>query len=299
LKNANKFLKKSMVALLVFCSIAAGTTGHLLGDNAQAQSIDLLRATERDIVDVDGERGKIAPDLEESMKVAQELNSPDELQRVIIQLSDSAPDMRDAVSREVMSVKMIGTGGRYRKSYKNLGLVSAELPLSRIRELEADPDIAYISPDRPVESLAGHVYITTGAQDGSTDIPSLTCVNGTGVGIAILDSGIDTSHELTKTTNDHPGVIYSRDFTGQATTQDRYGHGTHVASLTAGRNDVASGAYTGIAWQANLLNLRVLNDTGTGSASYAIAAIDWCITNKSSYNIRVINMSLGAQAKDS
>src|SRR5262249_1362032 len=81
-------------------------------------------------------------------------------------------------------------------------------------------------------------------------------------------------------------------------TQDRYGHGTFVASLVAGRGDVANGAYEGVAPGSSLLNLRVLDEDGTGTASSTIAAIDWCVVNKNTYNIRVMNLSLGTVAKD-
>jgi serine protease AprX len=97
----------------------------------------------------------------------------------------------------------------------------------------------------------------------------------------------------------HPGVVFSKDFTGQGTTADNYGHGTHVATMVAGADTFVSGDYTGIAPGASLLNLRVLDDNGQGSASNIIAAIDWCVTNKATYNIRVINMSLGGVAKNS
>ena len=89
------------------------------------------------------------------------------------------------------------------------------------------------------------------------------------------------------------------DFTGEGRTDDPYGHGTHVASIAAGNNHVANGAYTGIAPGAKIINVRVLNSLGAGSTSNAIAGIDWCIANKAAYNIRVMNMSFGATAVDS
>jgi subtilisin family serine protease len=59
------------------------------------------------------------------------------------------------------------------------------------------------------------------------------------------------------------------------------------------------GAYNGIAPAARLINVRVLNSLGQGRSSDAIAGIDWCISNKAIYNIRVINLSLGTTAVDS
>jgi subtilisin family serine protease len=75
--------------------------------------------------------------------------------------------------------------------------------------------------------------------------------------------------------------------------------GTHVASIAAGNNHVDNGKYTGIAPEAKIINVRVLNSVGAGSMSNAIAGIDWCIANKSLYNIRVLNMSFGSVAVDS
>src|SRR6185503_17592041 len=57
--------------------------------------------------------------------------------------------------------------------------------------------------------------------------------------------------------------------------------------------------YTGIAPEANLINVRVLNSVGSGTASNTIAGIDWCIANKAVYNIRILNLSLGTTAVDS
>src|SRR5205814_4772575 len=60
-----------------------------------------------------------------------------------------------------------------------------------------------------------------------------------------------------------------------------------------------NGAYTGIAPAANLISVRVLNSQGQGSVSAAIAGINWCIANKATYNIRVLNHSLDTTAVES
>jgi subtilisin family serine protease len=67
----------------------------------------------------------------------------------------------------------------------------------------------------------------------------------------------------------------------------------------AGGDRVGASAYRGIAPAARLISLRVLDDNGVGTESSIIAALDWCIANKDAYNIRVINLSLGAVAADS
>lgn len=266
-------------------------------------------------------KSKIAPDLEQQADDLFYGRQSDQLQRVIIQLKSDSPlnelpgsalteaEQKAVFNREVSSNKektgilisdLSRMNGTVKNSYNNLGLVSAELPLSRIRELMLDENIAYISPD--VQTAAtGHLQNTTGTFQ-IRNLVSGTVYDGKGVGVAVLDSGIDVSHQLTKTFSGHPGVLYSKDFTGQGTTSDSFGHGSHVVTMVAGdatSGPNSDGRYDGVAPGVNIINLRVLNSNGVGLASSVIAAIDWAITNKTTYNIRVLTMSLGTVAKDS
>ncbi|MBI2131143.1 S8 family serine peptidase, partial [Candidatus Woesearchaeota archaeon] len=67
-------------------------------------------------------------------------------------------------------------------------------------------------------------------------------------------------------------------------------HGTHVAGIVASTND----PYTGIAPEANIVAIKVLNSAGSGTTANVINGIDWCVNNASKFNISVISMSLGA-----
>ncbi|MBI3652129.1 MAG: S8 family serine peptidase [Acidobacteria bacterium] len=194
--------------------------------------------------------------------------------------------------------KIKGLGGKLKRSFSALGMVAADMPLARLAELSADPAIDYISPDRAVASASnGHLE----TEEGALNIRALvqgTTVDGRGIGVAILDSGIDQNHNLLKPSTGHAGVVYRKDFTGTGTVNDPYGHGTHVASIVAGSATVGNGAYRGIAPNASLLDLTVLDQNGQGTTCNVMAAINWCITNKAAYNIRVINLSLGTSPKD-
>src|SRR6476646_1931816 len=93
-------------------------------------------------------------------------------------------------------------------------------------------------------------------------------------------------------------IVYSESFIpGDPSTNDAYGHGTHVAGILAENgHDSQSGyptQYVGVAPNANIINLRVLDANGSGTDSQVIAAIQRAIQLKSTYNIRVINLSLG------
>src|SRR5215213_9914168 len=124
-------------------------------------------------------------------------------------------------------------------------------------------------------------------------------LDGTGVGIAILDSGIDTAHAAFLNRSNGVRVLYSEDFTGEGRTDDPYGHGTHVAALAAGNGRISNAQYVGIASNANIINLRVLNSEGIGTTAWVLRALDWVASNRATYNVRVVNMSLGMPAIDS
>lgn len=109
-------------------------------------------------------------------------------------------------------------------------------------------------------------------------------VEGEGITIAILDTGIDNNHA------DLQNVIAEQDFTGEGTDDD-HGHGTHVASIAAGSGEISGGANKGVAPKANLMDIKVLNRFGTGQVSDTIAGIQYAIVNGAD----IISMSLGAE----
>jgi len=113
---------------------------------------------------------------------------------------------------------------------------------------------------------------------------------GAGEVIAIIDTGIDASHEDL----DEGKVIGWKDFVnGKTTPYDDHGHGTHCASIAAGTGEASNGKYTGVAPEASLVGVKVLNSQGSGTESDVIAGIQWCVDNKDVYGIDIISMSLG------
>jgi serine protease AprX len=197
-----------------------------------------------------------------------------------------------------------GSGGNIRKSYRNLNAAVVEMPAKAIEALASRKDIKFASLDASTR-VAGHLEATTGTDqargywNSSNGGGAFRTLDGSGIGIAILDSGIDPNHHAFQSSTGGSRIIQNLDFTGEGRTDDPYGHGTHVASAAAGNAHVANGAYTGIAPEANIINVRVLGSQGQGAISDALAGIDWCISNKDAYNIRVLNMSFGAITFDS
>ena len=190
------------------------------------------------------------------------------------------------------------TGSNIRK----LGLFQTRivtLPAQAALTLASRSDVAYVSLSREARPM-GHLSITTGAdQVRATTNSTSSSLDGSGIGIAIVDSGIDTNHRSFLDPSNSVRVVYSEDFTGEGRTDDPYGHGTHVASLAAGNGRISHAQYIGIAPNANLINLRVLNSQGVGSTAQVLRALDWVAANRTTYNIRVVNLSLGMPAVDS
>ncbi|MFJ2097297.1 S8 family serine peptidase [Streptomyces anulatus] len=109
--------------------------------------------------------------------------------------------------------------------------------------------------------------------------------DGTGVTVAVLDTGIDDTHP------DLAGRITgARNFTDSPTTQDAFGHGTHVASTVAGTGAASQGSRKGVAPGAKLLIGKVLGDNGIGSLSSVLDGMEWAASSGAD----VVNMSLGS-----
>src|SRR6266436_7508351 len=196
-----------------------------------------------------------------------------------------------------------------------LGAMKVELPVNAIEALAKSRAANYISPNVKLESF-GHVTATTGTDQIRSQSCGLLCTNtydGSSVGSAVLDSGVDTAHAAFGGTGLLAGarVTFSKDFTTEGNnTTDPYGHGTHVASSAGGVSTASGNSYQGIAYNTNIISLRVLNTQGTGTTAALLSAMNWMLSpvdptkavsstnplNKDKYNIRVANMSLGAAA---
>jgi subtilisin family serine protease len=159
--------------------------------------------------------------------------------------------------------------------------------------LERDPDILSVVPDRVVEKLGKPTGdgATTAAQAVPSGVmrigaqPEGVASTGSGIGVAIVDSGIDLDHaDLT---------VAAACFTAYAACQDDDGHGTHVAGIVAAKNNDID--VVGVAPAVILYAVKVLNQRGRGTDSTIMAGLDWIAEQATvvSPPIRVVNMSLG------
>jgi serine protease AprX len=167
----------------------------------------------------------------------------------------------------------------------------------RIADLANLPNVAFVTLDRPVAAA-----LDFGAATTSANIEWNYGFNGAGIGVGVIDSGIYPHGDL-KGADFNSRIVYRQSFTSAAAA-DAFGHGTHVAGIV-GSNGWASTSrpnvrpYRGVAPRANLIDLQVLDQNGQGNDSGVIAAIHRAIELKDTYNIRVINLSLGRPVYES
>ncbi|MGQ9617736.1 MAG: S8 family serine peptidase [Candidatus Aminicenantia bacterium] len=182
-------------------------------------------------------------------------------------------------------------------TYDNIKAFAGKLKKVQIDELKNLSFIKQVEPDLEVKAFMSTASNYYGATKARTDFGvtgnmdgSETTYSKNDVVVAVIDTGIYNNHvDL-----DGGKVIAWKDYVnGKTYPYDDNGHGTHVSGIIAGTGE-GNSSYRGVAPGAALIGLKVLNASGSGSTSNIIAAVDWCITYRNTYNIKVINMSLGS-----
>lgn len=188
-------------------------------------------------------------------------------------------------------------------AYEIIDAIAMKVPTTTIDDIAQLSFVDKIWPDLEV-----HAMLDTSVSDiGAKYVWDTYGYDGSGITIAIIDTGIDASHVALDDLDDDPGtwdpkVIAFKDFVNglddldSSDGMDAYddnGHGTHVAGIAAGTG-APDYLYIGVAPGANLVGVKVLDSSGSGTLSDVIAGIEWVVQNKDTYNIKVINLSLGA-----
>jgi serine protease AprX len=184
--------------------------------------------------------------------------------------------------------KLRHRGRRVSSRFVLLDAVAARVRVEDLASLEADPDVIRISADTRV---IGHAVTSdAGAAAAITSAAALGSAGsgwtGAGVGIAVIDSGLKRNGDFTR--------LEFYDFTARARdADDEYGHGTHISGLIGSKGTLSKGAYAGVAPNARIVSLRVLDSRGQGFTSDVIAAIEFAVVNRQALGVDVLNLSLG------
>ena len=173
---------------------------------------------------------------------------------------------------------------------------AADVPDTALATLASSLAVERIALDRPTSGLTDWTAATVGA----TAVRQQFGYDGSGIGVALIDSGIAPHDDLSDASLSHQRIEGFVDFVNNQTSPyDDFGHGTHVAGIVAGNGYDSSGGRTGIAPAATVFSLKVLDSSGAGRISNVIAALDYVSTHQAGANIRIVNVSVGASVTES
>jgi serine protease AprX len=110
-------------------------------------------------------------------------------------------------------------------------------------------------------------------------------VDGAGVGVAMIDTGVNEVADL------EGRVAHGIDLSGEDDGVDRFGHGTFVAGVIAGDGAASNGVYDGVAPAAHLISIKIAGEDGSSDVSQLLAALQWAVSFKDTYDIEVLNLA--------
>ena len=187
-------------------------------------------------------------------------------------------------------------GGTVTQELPIVGGFAAKVPARSLRALRSLPAVIADVTD------AGRIHFE-GAYGQSSGVASAiypTVVGadkawkagwtGSGIGVAVIDTGINATGDLAGK------VVHSEDFSGDNDNYDHFGHGTFIGGLIAGSGAASNGDVKGVAPDAKLIALKIASANGAADITHVIAALQWAVSFKDVYNIKVINLSLGTDS---
>jgi subtilisin len=182
-----------------------------------------------------------------------------------------------------------GAKGIIKRTYELIPAVAASIPEQEIAKLRKNSQIAYVEENAvyraAVEPFPGHEYENSwGVHHILADVAHTSGNRGTGVRVAILDTGIDYSHEdLDGNYRGGHDFVFDDD---DPFDDSFNSHGTHVAGIVAAEENGIG--VIGVAPEVDLFAVKVLDGAGFGLEDWIIAGIDWAVRN----GIEVINLSI-------
>jgi serine protease AprX len=184
--------------------------------------------------------------------------------------------MTGAGENERAAEAVRNAGGNVNHDFSIIDGVAVTIPKVAAQNLAERDFVREIQPDYTVETRLSDSVDTVEAEEVWSQN-----VTGEGVDVAVLDTGVEDDTIL--------DVENQVDYTGEGT-DDLNGHGTHVAGIIASPDD----EYRGIAYEADIFDVKVLDQEGTGSASDVIEGLEWAVEN----NADIATLSLGAEVSE-
>ncbi len=209
---------------------------------------------------------------------------------------------------EGVEVRVAALGGQITRDLQIINAFSARLSAGDAVQLAGLSSVRWISLDAMMESSGcpqcvdttnlANAYIT--AIKANQIWNTSPYLQGNRIGVAVVDSGVNPNADLYTQMGANRQVANTRfnsDY--NQSTFDGYGHGTVVATIIGGDGSDSSGKYIGVAPMVNIINVKVSNDNGSARMTDVVAGLQWVLQNKSTYNIRVVNLSLNSSEYES
>jgi len=205
---------------------------------------------------------QVSPELDQILN-----ETPDNERVSVIILTEGAPNeqARDAIRN---------ADGNINHEYSLIDGVAVDIPKVAARNLAERSFVREVQPDFVMETS-----LDNSVQQINAEAVQQENITGGSVDVAVLDTGIDNDNRALQ-------VEQEVDYTGQGT-DDRNGHGTHVAGIVASQDS----RFQGVSYGADLFDIKVLDANGTGSGSDVIEGIEWAVQN----DAEVISLSFGGQ----
>ena len=215
---------------------------------------------------------------------------PDKTVRVIVQKQHPSNSSQAIAA---------AAGAQVKEEFGFIKSLVLEVPQRAVLALAHNPNVRYISPDGPVQrTIDASQLKTTYPQD--VNAPSVwnsgstsTQATGSGVTVAVLDTGFN--EDLPDFDN---AAVQCLNVNVRTTScSDADGHGTAVSGIIRGRD--TQGRYIGVAPNSRILSIQVLGSNGSGAETDVVRGLQWVFDNRTTYNIKIVNLSLVGSVAES
>jgi len=243
-------------------------------------------------------QGPVAPNVQPVL-VEMAAQNPGQIVSVIVQKAKDASSVEERVA---------SLGGQVTQDLRIINAFAAEMSASTALQLGKTSGVRWVSLDTVMESTVCSQCVDTsklanayiGAIRADKVWNTSPYIQGQGIGVAVIDSGINPNGDLYTNMGVNrqvANVRFNNDY--NQNTSDGYGHGTHVSGIIAGDGSESSGKYIGVAPMVNVINVKVSNDDGSAMMKNVVAGLQWVLNNKNAYNIRIVNLSLNSPVAES
>ncbi len=279
-------MRKIVFLSVVFVYVSLCILCFAWADDGDKGSLRIEGGDVEDGVLLDDEKVKVFINLRDEKVVRRKFG-------VFKKNMDAKRDISDKVAR---------IGGRVEHAYNNINVVSAQVTRAQMDALRKDPNVAAVERVGTIHTFLSQSVPIVNADDVWTENVNGYNITGSGTTVCVLDTGIDDGHADFSgriveqycycTASDYgSGGCCPNNQAEDTDANDDHGHGTHVAGIAA-----ASGGIYGVSKGANIIAIKIADNTGTADEADLVKGIEWCIDNATKYNISVISLSMGGDS---